>query len=894
MNTKNKIVSSMLVCCILIASMPVNALALSAGETILGQESIAAASSSNRCGENLTWQYENHTLTVSGTGDMTDWSSWEETPWAALGDEIRQIIIEKGVTSIGDYAFSGCPNLQRVYLPVSVTNIGIKGLNNSGRFPICYEGYRFDWEKIEKYEYGENISLAPDSYAFLATNTVNTYYSDPIVFDDTTDTNVKPTEGFELSNEQLARVKQALGVPENLDVQVSIGDRITYWDAAEMWLIDISFYHDGEMVAGALFNADTLELGRNITMYSGDIDTPSSWATEEVDAARDAGIIPENLDSKYQDNITREEFCEIATALVESKTGEAIADVLDQKGLTSHNPFSDTTNSDVVAMNALGVVNGTGEGRFSPNDEITREEAATMLTRLAKSMNLSGPGSIDLSFTDTNYVADWACYGVGFISSCQDKTNGNFVMGGTGDNEFSPDDAYTREQAIASFLRLYNAIGSCTASQIRVDASHDTADLDIVSFQGYTNNALPMANGLPVIGLKIPDRAESANDGIFVLEDGNRLDTDEYEVWLKPYENEPLPAEITEGFRIKAYQTGSAILTVQSKVTGTVWETFNLIITDNDDRTLYDLAIPVQTMDTVLYGKQAFNFANCGIYVEDYTVEIQPNGDHYITLTAYNTNAVDGAFDIYDKDGNYLYSKRIDKNDILPSSPWEAITDVFMIGYDIGSGDALTYRQNGQSTKAEIEFEVPAGGAVIMSNNTATSPGAMSYNLSSYILSGVDAAKSLVDLNKDQKKLLNDSLAKAIQDSLKELGNTITIQKTIAGGMKDVAQNVTVQNAFTSADNIISGWLNTLSSAGIDWEQLLYDVEDSLKGYLVNLPTNSITGLIEKAGGPAGATLKYMFTISNMVEMIPQIVQMCSATECEDVYILVRQDLPWN
>lgn len=163
-----------------------------------------------------------------------------------------------------------------------------------------------------------------------------------------------------LSDEQLAYVKQALGVPENLDVQVSIGDRITYWDAAEMWLIDISFYYNGEMVAGALFNAYTLELGRNITMYSGNTDIPSAWAIEEIDSARDAGIVPENLDSQYQDNITREEFCEIAAALVESKTGETMADVLDQKELTSRNPFSDTSNSDVIAMNALGVVNGTG------------------------------------------------------------------------------------------------------------------------------------------------------------------------------------------------------------------------------------------------------------------------------------------------------------------------------------------------------------------------------------------------------------------------------------------------------------------------------------------------------------------------------------------------------
>ena len=174
------------------------------------------------------------------------------------------------------------------------------------------------------------------------------------------------------------------------------------------------------------------------------------------------------MDSKFQKNITREEFCAIAAALVESKTGEAIADVLEQKSLTTRNPFSDTTNSDVIAMNALGVVNGTGEGQFSPNYEITREEAATMLTRLGKIMNLPSPERVEPSFSDADSISNWAYYAVGFVSSCIDPTNNKYVMGGTGENRFSPKDPYTREQAFASFMRLYNAIGSCSVDQMQI------------------------------------------------------------------------------------------------------------------------------------------------------------------------------------------------------------------------------------------------------------------------------------------------------------------------------------------------------------------------------------------------------------------------------------------
>ena len=51
---------------------------------------------------------------------------------------------------------------------------------------------------------------------------------------------------------------------------------------------------------------------------------PSSWAQEEVSAARQEGLIPEDLDSRFESNITRAEFCHLAAALMESKTGKTL------------------------------------------------------------------------------------------------------------------------------------------------------------------------------------------------------------------------------------------------------------------------------------------------------------------------------------------------------------------------------------------------------------------------------------------------------------------------------------------------------------------------------------------------------------------------------------------
>ena len=64
------------------------------------------------CGENLTWALDdNGSLVFSGEGDMDNWASAEDTPWAEYTSMIRTVSMSEEVTSIGDYAFYGCENL---------------------------------------------------------------------------------------------------------------------------------------------------------------------------------------------------------------------------------------------------------------------------------------------------------------------------------------------------------------------------------------------------------------------------------------------------------------------------------------------------------------------------------------------------------------------------------------------------------------------------------------------------------------------------------------------------------------------------------------------------------------------------------------------------------------
>lgn len=105
-------------------------------ETLLSGESLSdytsasvtfenAGTITGTCGTNLTWTLDDATgtLTVSGNGGLYGYDPWG-APWSAYNDFVRGIVVEEGITSIGQYAFIRCVSATSASIPKSVTFIG--------------------------------------------------------------------------------------------------------------------------------------------------------------------------------------------------------------------------------------------------------------------------------------------------------------------------------------------------------------------------------------------------------------------------------------------------------------------------------------------------------------------------------------------------------------------------------------------------------------------------------------------------------------------------------------------------------------------------------------------------------------------------------------------------
>ena len=87
---------------------------------------------SGNCGANVKYElYDDYTLRIYGNGTMYNFDVWADeephptsVPWVKEREKIGTVVIDNGVTHIGDNSFYFCSSLTKVTIPNSVTSIG--------------------------------------------------------------------------------------------------------------------------------------------------------------------------------------------------------------------------------------------------------------------------------------------------------------------------------------------------------------------------------------------------------------------------------------------------------------------------------------------------------------------------------------------------------------------------------------------------------------------------------------------------------------------------------------------------------------------------------------------------------------------------------------------------
>ena len=255
------------------------------------------------------------------------------------------------------------------------------------------------------------------------------------------------SNGLFLDDYQIRQARTALGVPQSLTVYIMQYEAY-YWNAGDLWLVPMNVYYGQTLVARADVDLFTGELIKSILNYApavfSFIDTvPSNWYYDAVKYAYDHALMAGTSVTNFSPNVsmTRGMMVTVLYRMVEDD------------GSLGDNPFTDVKSSDwyrdaVIWAYQNGIVNGYGNGKFGPNDPITREQMAAILYRFSDlyGLNTDIAGNI-YTYADygniSYYAVDsmrWAC-GTGLIN-------------GMGNNRLEPQGTATRAQ-MATVLQRF-------------------------------------------------------------------------------------------------------------------------------------------------------------------------------------------------------------------------------------------------------------------------------------------------------------------------------------------------------------------------------------------------------------------------------------------------------
>ena len=168
----------------------------------------------------------------------------------------------------------------------------------------------------------------------------------------------------------------------------------------------------------------------------------SDWAKDDYQKALDKELLPRCMTMGYmRENIPREQFCDLIVELLNKADNH-------EKVFDKTIDFADTRSENVKYLVQRNIIFGKSDINFAPNDFLTREEAATILCRSLAYLGNDITDKDNYLFDDDSMISEWAKESVY-------KMKKSGVMIGMEGDIFSPQVNFTKEQAIAAALRIF-------------------------------------------------------------------------------------------------------------------------------------------------------------------------------------------------------------------------------------------------------------------------------------------------------------------------------------------------------------------------------------------------------------------------------------------------------
>lgn len=340
--------------------------------------------SSGTCGDNAFWSFDGNsgTLTISGSGAMTDYPNYAP-PWAPYRSEIKTVVVESGITTIGWSAFHSCKVLTSVHLPETLRSL------EYGAFAFCTSLKSIHLpSSLQVIGIGAFVSCT--SLTSLIVPIATTTIKDSAFVDCTALGTLTFPSSLKSIESSAFRRCNALST--------------VYHQGSSRSGMSIKSSNNGTLTGAKwIYNSYTASVAPALPEPVAPPSFPD-WAMTYVDFVG-GHIMPDLSTSNYDDKATR------------GLIAQCLYNMYGNGNSGLSHPFTDEGyhSSALGWCHQNGIMSGTGDNYFGTHDPITREQVTLIFLKLAQHLGYDTTGETDSvldGYEDTAQISSWASHGM--------------------------------------------------------------------------------------------------------------------------------------------------------------------------------------------------------------------------------------------------------------------------------------------------------------------------------------------------------------------------------------------------------------------------------------------------------------------------------------------------